>query len=246
MTYHLRLRDVYIRPNCTQSFLLSTSTSLTTPLPPPTTISTTDILEKTRVIHSPYVPLPTTIIFNKTASSPPDYWYHPSHREHKITLTYACILADMADIDSATSITSVERNKIDTTRATEIQQRVSVKAEITKLIEPYKKRTNEPPPFSSAELVVIAALCSDLPRVMKEDILKWILRTFAYYMERAVDEYVDVAVEIPGRDHSPRTSVYAFFGILRGLAEVRRLTRRSRRQGRARSAHFGGVVQCLS
>ena len=71
-------------------------------------------------------------------------------------------------------------------------EKANVKAEILAAIKPYRN-TEDEPPFSAAELIVMAVLCSLGPEVNKEQILMWITRTFRYYNEKALEQYCKIA-----------------------------------------------------
>lgn len=60
----------------------------------------------------------------------------------------------------------------------------------TNLIEPYR-HSDDSPPFSVAELVVMAIICSDKSYPHKSDIFAWIIYTFRYYSALAVPQYVN-------------------------------------------------------
>lgn len=74
-------------------------------------------------------------------------------------------------------------------------ERKALKMEIEELIEPYRQR-DERPPFSTAELVVMAVIYYEDPS-SKEAILAWIMSSFVYYTVRAISEYVAVAAKSP-------------------------------------------------
>jgi hypothetical protein len=65
----------------------------------------------------------------------------------------------------------------------------NVKAEVTALIEKYRN-SNEAPSFSGAELIVMAAVCIDKSPVKLREVVDWILKTFRYYNDQVVREYM--------------------------------------------------------
>lgn len=68
-------------------------------------------------------------------------------------------------------------------------KRDSVRSEIVARIERYRHSTKRPP-FSAAEMTVMAILCSDKHALTRAEILRWILSTFKYYGGKLVDDYL--------------------------------------------------------
>lgn len=61
-------------------------------------------------------------------------------------------------------------------------------SEIAEVIEPYVASFSKPP-FSNSELIAMAAATLDVP-FKREHIFEWIVRTFSYYKEAALDRWL--------------------------------------------------------
>ncbi len=64
-----------------------------------------------------------------------------------------------------------------------------VKQEIEELVAPYRNNKRAKPPFTAAELIVMAVLCRPQRSVDRVLAFDWIIRTFGYYKEEALSTY---------------------------------------------------------
>ena len=92
--------------------------------------------------------------------------------------------------------------------ASEMKQRAVLKSEIAAVIAEYEHRATKPP-FSMAEIVVMAILWSEEKRPRKYEICLWILEKFKYYRDQAIDETARKAVgmALPS-SYTPLDDVY--------------------------------------
>ncbi|KAK3680532.1 hypothetical protein LTR37_021184 [Vermiconidia calcicola] len=72
-------------------------------------------------------------------------------------------------------------------------QRTGVRKEILALVEQHN-REDEVPPFSGPELFVMAVLCSPEESLEAKDVLRWIIKSFSYYRDLALDAYAASAM----------------------------------------------------
>lgn len=74
----------------------------------------------------------------------------------------------------------------------EDQSRLQLKQEITSIVEPYRTQFDKPP-FSAAELIVIAVVCFDCHPAgpTSSEILQYIILLFRHYICKSVQEYAD-------------------------------------------------------
>lgn len=70
-----------------------------------------------------------------------------------------------------------------------VAERASVKLEIEAVIEPYCHST-ERPPFTVAEMAVMAILCSYERSLSRNKIHEWAIRTFRFYTDQAISRFV--------------------------------------------------------
>ncbi|CAK1366331.1 unnamed protein product [Cercospora beticola] len=88
--------------------------------------------------------------------------------------------------------------------------------EVATLIEPWLKTdaefwydTDSEPPFTTGQLIVFAFVMSNKEKMTRNEVHRWILRTFQYYRDIAIDEYTQAAAEFhedgepAGFDDSP-------------------------------------------
>lgn len=71
-----------------------------------------------------------------------------------------------------------------------VKNRLPLRAKIEKLIKPHRHSTDQKPPFSVKELIVMAVICSDTIAPREPVIFGWIIYTFQYYSTLAVQQYV--------------------------------------------------------
>ncbi|KAF2769954.1 hypothetical protein EJ03DRAFT_335818 [Teratosphaeria nubilosa] len=88
----------------------------------------------------------------------------------------------------------------DVARASALKQELTL--DIERLIKPYTQDVNEQPPFSTAELIVMAAVCLKEFWSRDSEILAWIGKTFPYYGMKALDHWATLMVECQA-DPSP-------------------------------------------
>ncbi|KAH9826769.1 hypothetical protein Tdes44962_MAKER03312 [Teratosphaeria destructans] len=81
----------------------------------------------------------------------------------------------------------------DVVRASVLKQELTL--DIERLIKPYTQDVNKQPPFSPAELVVMAAVCLKEFWSNDSEIWLWIGRTFPYYRMRARKHWATLVVE---------------------------------------------------
>ena len=93
-------------------------------------------------------------------------------------------------------------------------ERESVRLEVEDLMAPWAKCLDEPP-FTAAELIVIACLSSTGPCLTKSEILSKLIHAFPYYLHLAVDEYVFGQVEIGVNDDAVHLSA-----VIEGFEEA--------------------------
>ncbi|TKA75729.1 hypothetical protein B0A55_05912 [Friedmanniomyces simplex] len=65
-----------------------------------------------------------------------------------------------------------------------------LKAEIEDLIMEYTTPEAGKPPFSTAQLVVMAGICSHEATATETTTMRWILRSFPYYSRQAIEAYI--------------------------------------------------------
>lgn len=71
-----------------------------------------------------------------------------------------------------------------------MESRRSLRTEIETLIEPHRHSDQEPP-FSAAELVIMAIICNDESVTpYRSEIFPWVMHTFRYYSSLAIPAYV--------------------------------------------------------
>jgi hypothetical protein len=70
------------------------------------------------------------------------------------------------------------------------RDRESVKQEIEAVIAPWRS-SEEKPPFTAAELIVMAILCISKHAVMVKEIVTWVVRTFAHYRELVLEQWAE-------------------------------------------------------
>ncbi|KAK4894559.1 hypothetical protein LTR27_007200 [Elasticomyces elasticus] len=68
--------------------------------------------------------------------------------------------------------------------------RTELKAEIEAVIAEYTKPESGKPPYTTAQLVVMAAICSAETDVTEQGTLRWLTRTFPYYTQHAINEFI--------------------------------------------------------
>lgn len=71
-----------------------------------------------------------------------------------------------------------------------LQKRAALKAEILVLIQDYRFSSRKPP-FSSTQLICMAITCHKNYRLSIGQIIRWILKHFWYYGQKAVDKFAD-------------------------------------------------------
>jgi hypothetical protein len=66
---------------------------------------------------------------------------------------------------------------------------IDLKAEVEAVVKPYAD-SKDRPPFSLADLAVMAWVCrkNDSGIITEKETLEWVMRTFRYYFNLAVDE----------------------------------------------------------
>ncbi|KAK5719695.1 hypothetical protein LTR17_015230 [Elasticomyces elasticus] len=69
-------------------------------------------------------------------------------------------------------------------------QRTVLKAEIEAVIAEYTKSDSGKPPYTTAQLVVMAAVCNHENDVSKASVLRWASSTFPYYTREAIEGYI--------------------------------------------------------
>ncbi|TKA23271.1 hypothetical protein B0A50_07328 [Salinomyces thailandicus] len=77
----------------------------------------------------------------------------------------------------------------DTVEPAWVSERASVRAEIMAIIKPYRLSEDEPP-FSLPELVVMAILCSEEYSLERMYIRRWIKETFPYYAKPILNAFI--------------------------------------------------------
>ena len=74
-----------------------------------------------------------------------------------------------------------------------MQQQQQLKSEIEAVIAEFATGDQRnSPPYTVSELVVMAAICGLEERITEKKVLKWTLRTFPYYTDRAIDHYLEI------------------------------------------------------
>ncbi|KAK3647663.1 hypothetical protein LTR56_007892 [Elasticomyces elasticus] len=68
--------------------------------------------------------------------------------------------------------------------------RTELKAEIEAVIAEYTKPESGKPPYTTAQLLVMAAICSGKTDVTEQGTLRWLTSTFPYYAQHAIDEFI--------------------------------------------------------
>lgn len=76
-----------------------------------------------------------------------------------------------------------------------VKNRLSLRTEIENLISPHRHSSDQKPPFSVKELVVMAVICSDTIGTTEPAIFGWIIYTFQYCCTLAVQQYVQYMVD---------------------------------------------------
>lgn len=83
----------------------------------------------------------------------------------------------------------VEDSDIASEESTHFQERWDVSSEINDLLTPYREHNMEPP-FTPAEMIVMAVLSSETYAPTVGEILQWIIREFKYFSLKVIEEYV--------------------------------------------------------
>lgn len=80
----------------------------------------------------------------------------------------------------------------DTVDEAYLAERAGLKLDIAKIIKPHQ-RSDSNPPYSTAALIVMAVVSSREKHVSRVTILTWIIRSFKFYTNRALDSCLEFA-----------------------------------------------------
>lgn len=92
------------------------------------------------------------------------------------------------EINDQSETMLVEDTNLSTTFMAEsaVDSKAELAAEIHTVIEKTRE-SDEKPPFSAGDLIVMGAVCSFEAAVTSKTILRWIVSVFSYYREAALD-----------------------------------------------------------